>query len=274
MSTRLRAAVVFSVIATLVAPSAALAATGHDLNVGPRRAQSGARLPRGDDVGAGRQILIYGPSLAERRRVNEATIAQRLGFAVTVVSRSEWIAMTQDEFGAFDAIVFGDPYCKTGTKRLTSAVKTQDVWSPIVRGSVAISGADPVWHARNTDKTKGPRRLIANMILATALGSDTGLSVSLSCYFARARAGTPVDLLDGFGTFTVLGQGRGALPSCPDHIEIVDYYSPLVTGITARHLSRWGCSVHQAIDEHPDDFTPVAIERRSGLPVLLLREEA
>lgn len=274
MSTHLRAAVVISVIATLVAPVTAIASTGHDLNVGPRRAQSHGRLPRGDDVGAGRQILIYGPSLAERRRVNEATIAQRLGFGVEVATRPEWMAMTKDEFGAFDAIVFGDPYCKNGTKRLTSAVKTQDVWSPTVLGSVAISGADPVWHARNLRRTKGPRRLIANMILATALGTETGLSVSLSCYYAGARAGTPVDLLGGFGTFTVLGQGRGTLPNCPNHIEIVEYYSPLVTGITARHLSRWDCSVHQAIDEHPDDFTPVAIERRSGLPVLLLREEA
>jgi hypothetical protein len=96
--------------------------------------------------------------------------------------------------------------------------------------------------------------------------------VSLSCYYSFERPGTPVELLDGLGTFTVNGQGRRPMPGCPDRIHIVEPGSRLVRGLTDDELSRWGCSVHQALDSYPSAYTPVAIEMKSGLAVIIARE--
>ncbi len=97
--------------------------------------------------------------------------------------------------------------------------------------------------------------------------------MSLSCYFFEEPAGTPVALLDGFGAFTVTGQGRRTDAGLPRPHRVVEPGSPVVDRLNDRRLSNWGCSAHQAFDDYPAAFVPVAIEaRKSDLPVLLTNE--
>jgi hypothetical protein len=249
-------------ITAIVAAStigAAQAANGNDA----ASAHSGSlRTPRGD-VGAGHSVLIYGPTLAKHRAINERKVALRLGFSVTVATKVEWSAMTAGDFGAFSVIVFGDPACKTSTDRLDAAIANQATWSAAVDGNEVVSTFDAVWHANHRDQL-GPERLIANSVRFTGVGSGTGLDVSLSCYYVNADPGTPVDLLAGIGAFTATNRHAGrcdrVLVPAPDH--------PLVDRLTAAQLSHWGCSTHAVMDGVPAGFDTVAT-RRSGLPVLV-----
>jgi len=248
-------------VASIVAASAIGTAQAHGNDAAPARSAS-LRTPRGD-VGAGHSVLIYAPTLAKHRAINERKVALRLGFTVTVATKDEWSAMTAGDFGAFSTIVFGDPACKNSTDRLDAAIANQATWSAAVDGNEVVSTFDAVWHANHGDKV-GPERLIANSLRFTGLGSGTGLDVSLSCYYVEADPGTPVDLLAGIGAFTATNRQAGrcdrVLVPAPDH--------PLVRRLTAAQLSHWGCSTHAVMDGVPAAFDTVAT-RRSGLPVLV-----
>ncbi len=245
-------------VASIVASAAIGTAQAHD-NDAAARAGS-LRTPRGG-VGAGHSVLIYGPTLAEGRRVNERKVALRLGFTVTVATRDEWSAMTEEEFGDFSTIVFGDPNCKSSPDRLDAAVANQATWSAAVDDNMVVGTFDAVWHANHGDEP-GPERLIANSLRFTGLGEGTGLDVSLSCYYVDADPGTPVDLLAGIGAFTVTRRGN-----C-DKILVPGPDYPLLRRLTAKQLSNWHCSTHSAIDGVPAGFDTVAT-RRSGVPVLV-----
>ncbi len=248
-----------ALVASIVAASAIGTAQAHD-NDAAARAGS-LRTPRGE-VGAGHSVLIYGPTLAKHRAINERKVALRLGFSVSVATRDEWSAMTEEEFGDFSTIVFGDPNCKTSPDRLDAAIANQATWSAAVDDNMVVGTFDAVWHANHGDKP-GPERLIANSLRFTGLGEGTGLDVSLSCYYVGADAGTPLDLLAGIGAFTVTGHGFNC-----DRILVPDPDHPLLRRLTAKQLSNWGCSTHEAIDSVPAGFDTVAT-RLSGIPVLV-----
>ena len=220
------------------------------------------RTPRGD-IGAGRWVLIYGPTLAKRKAINERKVALRLGFRVKVATKDEWSAMTEEDFGNFSTIVFGDPSCKGSTDRLDAAIANQDTWSAAVDGNAVVGTFDAVWHANHERRrTLGPERLIANSLRFTGLGEGTGLDVSLSCYYSGDDPGTPVELLDGIGAFTVAGRG-----AC-DRVLVPDPDHPLLRRLSAEQLSHWQCSTHSALDGVPVGFDTVAT-RPSGIPVLV-----
>ena len=246
-------------VVSIVAASAIGTAQAHGNDTAAAHSAS-LRTPRGD-VGAGHRVLIYGPTLARGRAINERKVALRLGFGVTVVTKDEWSAMTEVDFGDFSTIVFGDPACKGSTDRLDTAIANQATWSAAVDGNVVVGGFDPVWHANHGTKP-GPERLIANSLRFTGLGNGTGLDVSLSCYYFGDEPGTPVDLLAGIGAFTVTRRG-----GC-DKILVPDPDHPLVHRLTAEQLSHWRCSTHEAFDGVPAGFDTVAT-RNSGVPVLV-----
>lgn len=267
-NSRPRLVVAGLVAALLALSSVAVAQTTENRSTRARQAFS--RTPRGE-VGAGRWVLVYEPTLAEGKAINEVKVARRLGFRVRIASKAEWSAMNEEQFDNFDAIVFGDPSCKSDPRRLDAAVANQEVWSAAVDGNVVVGGFDAVWHANNGTRP-GPERLIANSLRFTGLGDETGLNVSLSCYYTGDPAGTAVELLDGIGTFTVNGQGVPPVGGCPDTIAVPDPDHPLVDRLSARQLSGWGCSAHQAFDSVPGSFDTVATLRKSELPVLVARE--
>jgi hypothetical protein len=66
-------------------------------------------------VAAAKNILIYGPSMSAAGAGvdNEQTLAAAAGHTVAVADATTWSGMTTAQFAAFDAIVFGDPTCRT-----------------------------------------------------------------------------------------------------------------------------------------------------------------
>jgi hypothetical protein len=93
--------------------------------------------------------------------------------------------------------------------------------------------------------------------------------VDLSCAYDSTAAGTPVPLLDGLSThgsgqFTVIGEG--AVNACATGVNIVANSGP-TSGLTDADLSNWNCSVHEAFDKFPSDYTPLALApASSGFP--------
>jgi hypothetical protein len=224
-------------------------------------------------AGYGDSLLFYQPTVALRRHVNEVTIAESMGFDVTLATKAQWSAMSTADFESYDAIVFGDPACKSSTKRLGAARSNAAVWSAAIHGSIVVEGTDPVWHA-NSGTTPGPELLIADTLAYVAGKGDTGLAVSLSCYYAGAKPGTPVKLLSALGTFTVQGQGHRPLPGCPDRIETPNPSDPFLVGLTAGDLSNWGCSIHEAFDEYPYGYRVIAQHKKSDLPYIIAGHRA
>jgi hypothetical protein len=218
--------------------------------------------------GGATSLLIYGPSIAAKADVNEMTVAGDLGFHVTKASKAEWSAMSETDFAAYDAIVFGDPNCKGDTRRLATAVANRAVWSAAIHGSVVVAGTDPVWHA-NHGGPPGTVQLIADTLTYVSAGGPTGLAVSLSCYYAGARPGKPVRLLRDLGAFTVQGQGRPPLPGCPNKIETPNPSDPFLVDLTAEDLSDWGCSIHEAFDGFPYGYRVIAQHKKSDLPYII-----
>jgi hypothetical protein len=233
-------------------------------NRAAHRTHAVARSPHGSSSDS---ILFYGPSVGGRS-INEASIAEAMGFDVTIATKDEWAAMSTSDFEAFGAIVFADPSCKTSTHRLNVAEANAETWSGAIQGPVVVTGTDPVWHL-NHGVQPGPERLIANTLAYVTSGDGTGLSVGLSCYYVDARRDTPVPLLRDLGTFTVQGQGRKPLPGCPDKVETPDPTQSLLTGLTADDLSDWGCSIHEAFDSMPVGFDVVAQHRRTDMPYIV-----
>ena len=84
--------------------------------------------------------------------------------------------MSEEDFGSFDAIVFGDPNCKDVTDRLSTAIANRAVWSAAIHGPVVIEGTDPVWHA-NHDGPPGTVQLIADTLTYVSADGPTGLAV-------------------------------------------------------------------------------------------------
>jgi hypothetical protein len=195
----------------------------------------------------------------------EVETATDLGLAVDVKTPEEWSAMTAEKFASYRVIILGDPACAvadpesgvSGTAAIAAAEANRDVWGPVVDGNILINGTDPVYHY-----LEGGEALTDKGIAFAAGALDkTGLYVSLSCYYERARAGTPVPVLEPFGTFTVMEVG------CFNDAHIVATH-PAVSGLTDASLSNWDCSVHEAFDGWPADgpgaFTVLAIARGIG----------
>jgi hypothetical protein len=215
------------------------------------------------------RILLYGPSLTTQLPLNEATIAQRAGFEVRIASAEKWASLTTKDFAVYDALVVGDPDCEGEAPEtyLDAVEASREAWTPAVTGPAIVIGSDPMYHQRR----EGAVDLTRNAILYAASGDTTGMYFSLSCHWSRARSGTTLDVLDGFGSFQVLGQGRGGFPGCPDSLHVSAPDHPAMEGLTDRLLSNWGCSAHEAIDVYPEDWVKLVGETRSHEAVVVAR---
>ncbi len=210
--------------------------------------------------------LILGSTVSGNPSV-EQTEAEANGFNVTVVSDAQWDAMTAADFRSYRVLILGDPTCGSNTIGVgTEAYNSQAAWEPVVMhsgGNKVLIGTDPVYHGRYA--------IIQNGIAyAGAVAGATGIYLDLSCTYDSSGAGTPVPILDGLSTqgggqFTVIGEG--AINACSTAVNIVASTGPTV-GLTDADLSNWNCSVHEAFDKYPPDYTPLAIAPSgSGFPI-------
>jgi len=197
-------------------------------------------------------VLILGPTDTPGAFAAEAA-AQ--GFTTVVASAAEWATYTEADFATFRAILLGDPHCRVGTAAIAAAEANRALWSAAVGGPASdnpklIVGTDEEFH-----KSQGGAQLITSGIeFVTSSAGETGLYVSLSCYYNGTADNTPVPVLDEFGTF-----GAGAAGGCFNDSHIVASH-PALEGLTDESLSGWGCSVHNVFNTYPAaNFIPLAI---------------
>lgn len=203
--------------------------------------------------GSAGSVVVLSTTLVDGATGPEVTEAQALGLTVDVKTPTEWAAMTAADFAAYRGIIIADPKCSGNVAQVAAATANAATWGSVVNGDVIIIGADPSYHY---GLITGAHDLVQKGIaLATGLAGKTGAYIALSCYYNGAAAHTPVPLLAGlssFGGFTAVSGGGF------DDVHIVAS-APALAGLTDALLSRWGTSVHEAIDGWPSDFLPYAI---------------
>lgn len=219
-------------------------------------------------------VLILDTTVTGGAASVEAAQATLLGLTPVVVDAATWAATTGPEFATYRALILGDPNCVTGTAPLAPAEANRAVWSPAVTGNIITIGTDPVLH----QALPGAVNLINKSIEYAADAPTTGAVIGLSCYYFDAAAGTPVPVLDQFGSFSVVGQG-----GCPAASHIIAVH-PALAGLTDADLSNWSCSTHEGFDSWPVDFLPLVIstdvpspfvapDGTSGAPYIMARGE-
>lgn len=211
-----------------------------------------ANLPRSTTKPAAKTSAAAAASSADPSL--EELAATAVGLQADVVDEATWAAMTTADFAKYRAIVLGDPN-STGLGPEAAATANAATWGAAVNGNTLIVGTDPVYHAFGGQT--GANNLINHGVaFATSEPDKTGLYLNLSCYYHGTAAHTPVPLLDALrpGGFSVTGVG------CFNDAHIVARH-PALDGLSDADLSNWSCSVHEAFDTWPADFTPLAIAR-------------
>ena len=201
------------------------------------------------------KVLGLASTLAGGASSVEMQQAAARGCTVEVVDAAGWAAKTPTQFGQYRALILGDPDCSGGPAQVQAATDTIDKWGPRVTGNVIINGTDPVVHP------PGGNELTQRGIdFAIDDPANTGMYISLSCYYPGVAPNTPVEVLDAFApdAFTVKGVG------CFNDSHIVATHAAL-SGLTDADLSNWSCSVHEAFDSWDEtSFLVLAIAENAG----------
>jgi lysophospholipase L1-like esterase len=210
----------------------------------------GAAAPAG---AASNEVLILGPTVSGGESSVEASEVTAQGLTPVIVDAATWRSMTTAQFSNYRAIILGDATCDFGDP--SAAIANHATWGAAITGNVIINGTDPVFH----DGQGGNALTRHSVDFAIAQTDKTGLYASLSCYFHDIEPHTPVPMLDGLspGGFTVTGVG------CYNDAHIVATH-PALAGLTDAELSNWSCSVHEAFDAWPPEFTVLAIAKDFG----------
>jgi hypothetical protein len=212
-----------------------------------------AASPRSSVAAVSDQVLILADTVTGGVSSIEASEVAAKGLTPIVVDDSTWAGMTTAQFASYRAIVLGDPTC--GGTAPAAAAANASTWGAAVSGNVVIVGTDAVFHA-----SQGGEALTRRGVdFAIDQPEKTGAYVTLSCYYHDTAAKTPVPMLDAFRPdgFTVTGVG------CYNDAHVVATH-PALEGLTDAELSNWSCSVHEAFDTWPADFTVLAIAKDFG----------
>lgn len=189
-------------------------------------------------------------------------MASPLNLNVEIDEATAWGAKSTAQFATYRAIVLGDPDCVAGTGPITEAESTKPIWGPAITGPVAVVGTDPVFHFLNGTASipAVAAQLTQNAIaFAVSTPGSPGAYICLSCYYAGATSPTTVNVLQPFGTFTVLGIAAAPSTGCTAPSYIVDPINPVVTTpialpndpVANTGLSGWDCSAHEGFTNNP-----------------------
>jgi hypothetical protein len=219
---------------------------------------------------AGTTVLILSTSVTGGASSLEAQAALSQGFSVQVVTPTAWAAMTTSNFASYRAIILGDPTCGTPSSPYIGAAEANtSVWTPAVRGPVVVIGTDPVYHVTYGANAAGAAKLIDRGIAYATGNYYTGAYIDLSCYYwSNTPFNTPVPVLNGFGSFTVVGQSNCG---CDTNNAVVVSSPPFLSAVTSANLSGWGASIHELFDSYPSSFSPFAVSASNFQPYILTR---
>jgi hypothetical protein len=198
------------------------------------------------------EVLILVTTVTGGENSVEASEVAAQGLTPVVVDAATWQSMTTAQFSNYRAIILGDATCGGDP---SAAIANHDTWGAAITGNIIINGTDPVFH----DGQGGNALTRHSVDFAIAQTNKTGLYASLSCYFHDTDPHTPVPMLDGLrpGGFSMTGVG------CYNDAHIVATH-PALAELTDTELSNWSCSVHEAFDAWPPDFTVLAIAKDFG----------
>jgi hypothetical protein len=249
--------------ATLASLLAAVAVVAVVAGAGPPAYAAAAKaLILGPSVSPGVAPDGSGDSLEQYEAIQD-------GFSTTVVTAKQWDAMTATQFAQYQVLIIGDPACGS-TSSFAAAVKNQTTWEPVVMssgGNKVLIGTDPTFHY--LEGFPGNKVEAGGIAFAGAVANATGAYVDLTCAYDSSPKGTKVPLLNGLSThgsdqFRVVGEGP--LGACATSVNIVANSGP-TSGLTDADLSNWNCSVHEAFNKFPSDYTPLALApKSSGFP--------
>ncbi|WP_225413370.1 immunoglobulin-like domain-containing protein [Stigmatella hybrida] len=199
-------------------------------------------------------MLILGTTVTGGQSSREAQAAANLGYPATVVTPEQWRAMTPEQFQEYAGIIIGDAACQGGESAFQAAVDNRNIWGAAVDGNVVISGSDAT--------NNGTPQFIENVVSSIVASHSylrTGMYVSLGCAYQDATPGTPVPLLEPFGSFTVAGTGCHANGA---HIfrMFPEALSDGLYGNDGALNGTRGCATRVVFSGYPDKtFVPVAI---------------
>ncbi|HVD03850.1 MAG TPA: hypothetical protein VNF75_06930 [Candidatus Dormibacteraeota bacterium] len=206
----------------------------------------------------------------------EQYAAEQAGFTVTVVTGTQWDAMTAAQFAQYQVLIVGDPFCGTTP---TSATSDASTWAPVVMGksvsTVAgnrvVVGTDPEFHYLNggggappttpgVPTTSGAEHLVQDGIAyAGAVTGATGVYFDTSC----ATNSSDVSVLNSLSS-TGTGFSTGS-PTCSATVGIIAA-NPAFSTLTDANIEGWGCSAHVDFPTYPVDWQPLAITEATGGP--------
>jgi hypothetical protein len=221
----------------------------------------------------------------------EQYAAERAGYTVTVVTGSEWEAMSQAEFAHYQLLIVGDPIC---SETAISAVKSAEKWAPVVMGTSGLNpltgnrvvvGTDPEFHylngqggARPTNPeeptTGGAEHLVQDGITyAGGVSGATGVYFDTSCDDPNPTPeGSPPT---ENGDLTVLERLTSApagewtesddVPCGGNVSQIAENptFDSGATQLTDENIQGWECSTHVAFTHFPVDWNALAVTRET-----------
>jgi hypothetical protein len=218
----------------------------------------------------------------------EQYAAEQAGYKVTVVSGSEWEAMSAAEFAQYQVLIVGDPICG---ETATSAIKSAGTWAPVVMGTSGINplvgnrvvvGTDPEFHyhfgsggaqpTNPTEPTTGGAEHMVQDGIAYAAGVEgaTGMYFDTSCSDPNPTPeGEPPA---AGGDLTVLEQLTAAGPGqwtenaedvpCGGEVQQIaenPVFDAGATKLTDENIQGWSCSDHVAFPHYPTDWNALAV---------------
>ena len=195
---------------------------------------------------------------------------QQLGYTVTVVSGTQWDAMTAAQFAAYSLLVVGDPDCSATPSSATSDAST---WAPVVMGTAggntqagnrAVVGTDPEYHYLSgavptnpaNPSTSGAEHLVQAGLQFAGDGpvGTTGVYFDTSCYDNGSDVAT-------FDMLTTTGPGHwseDASPPCGGSVQKIASVAEFA-GVSDSDIQGWECSDHITFPAFPADWNAEAV---------------
>jgi len=211
-----------------------------------------------------RTALIDGATVTGSPSLEEQA-AVAAGFTVTIVPDATWATYTASDFGQYDLLIAGDPFCGTLPAGLVSSAS---VWGSVVLGTAGgrtqagnriIVGTDPELHS---GANPGAITLInEGVAFAGAQVGRTGMYLDTTCaanYFGQsAETLTVVNAISSpaaSGTWTI-----DANPPCGGNVSLIASVPGSFPTLTTADLEGWGCSVHESFPTFTSDFAALAV---------------
>jgi hypothetical protein len=230
-------------------------------------------LINGDSI----EIAEEEPIMKEGTPISlEQYSAEAAGFKVTIVTGSQWTAMSASEFAQYQVLIVGDPNCGGLPVSVSESVAN---WAPAVKGSGdggvignrAVVGTDPEDHYQygngqapprelGNPSTSGAEHLVQSGItFAGAVAGATGMYYDTSCYQQESGGTLPTfseqlqQISTGPGTWEA-----GESPACSANISLIASNSAF-SGLSDEDLEGWSCSAHVSFASFPADWHALAL---------------